>query len=149
MKVILLQDVRAQGKKGELISVSDGYARNFLIPKGLALEADAKALNEYKGKEDAKAHRAEVEKQEAIDIAAKIATLVVQIKNAAGGDGRLYGAITSKDIAEALKMQHHIVIDKRKLVIPDPIKSFGTYVLDVKLYPEVTGKLTVVVNKED
>lgn len=149
MKVILLQDVRAQGKKGELITVSDGYARNFLIPKGLALEADAKALNEYKGKEDAKAHRAEVEKQEAVDTAAKISSLVVQIKNAAGGDGRLYGAVTSKDIVEALKMQHHIVIDKHKLVISDPIKSFGTYVLDVKLYPEVTGKLTVVVNKED
>jgi len=148
MKVILLQDVKAQGKKGELINVSDGYARNFLIPKGLALEADTKALNEYKGREEAKAHHAEVEKKEAIELAEKLNSLIVQIKNAAGGDGRLYGAITSKDIVEALKMQHHIVIDKRKLVIPDPIKAFGTFIIDVKLYPEVTGRLTVVVNKE-
>ena len=149
MKVILLQDVRAQGKKGDLITVSDGYARNFLLPKGLALEADSKALNEYKGREEAMKHRAEVEKQEALEQAEKLRTLVVKIENASGGDGRLYGAITSKDIVEALKMQHHIVLDKRKLVIPEPIKSFGTYILDVKLYPEITGKLTVVVTKTE
>ncbi len=148
MKVILLQDVKAQGKKGELVTVSDGYARNFLIPKGLALEADAKAINDYKGREESIKHKAEVEKKEAIEIAEKLNSLVVEIKNAAGGDGRLYGAITSKDIVEALKMQHHIVIDKRKLVIPDPIKSFGNFTIDVKLYPEVTGRLTLKVDKE-
>lgn len=149
MKVILLQDVRAQGKKGELIDVSDGYARNFLLPKKLALEADPKTLNDYRGREEAAKHRAETEKAEALELASQLQSMVVKIENAAGGDGRLYGAVTAKDIAEALKMQHHVVIDKRKIVIPDPIKAFGDYTLDVKLYPEVTGKLTVIISKAE
>ena len=146
MKVVLLADVKSQGKKGDLINVSDGYARNFLFPKGLAAEADAKALNELKMKEEARLHKIEVDKAAARETAEKLAAVVVKIKSQAGADGRLYGAVTAKDIAEALASSHKITIDKRKIQLDSAIKAFGTYVLDVKLYPEIVGKIHVVIS---
>ena len=145
MKVVLLQDVKGQGKKGDIVNVSDGYARNFLFPKKLAVPADAKALNEARGKEEARLHKIEVEKAEANATAAKLAASPVKLTCQAGGDGRLYGSITSKDIAEELKRAYGVDIDKRKIQLDAPIKAYGTYQLDVKLYPEIVGKLTVVV----
>ncbi len=146
MKVILTQDVKGQGKKDQMVNVSDGYARNFLLPKGLAIPADAKSINEMKNKEAAAQHKIEVEKQAARDTAAKLASVVVKLKADAGTDGRIYGSVTSKDVAEGLEKQHGIAVDKRKIVLNDPIKAFGTYQLDVKLYPEIAGKITVVVS---
>ena len=146
MKVVLLQDVKAQGKKGDLINVSDGYARNFLFPKGLAAEADAKVMNELKSKEEARLHKIEEEKAAAHAIAEKLTGIVVKLKSTAGADGRLYGSITAKDIAEELAKAHSITIDKRKIVMDGPIRAFGTYSLDVKLYTEISGKINVVVS---
>lgn len=148
MKVILTQDVKAQGKKGDLINVSDGYARNFLLKKGLAVEADAKALNELKNKEAARLHRIEVEKAEAKETAEKLTGLLVKIKARAGDDGRLFGSVTSADIAEKLKEQFDVTVDKRKISLSEPIKTFGTHTVDIKLYPEISGKVNVLVSSE-
>lgn len=145
MKVVLLQDVKGQGKKDQIIDVSDGYARNFLFPKKLAAVADAKVLNDIKNKEAAKARKIELEKQAARDTAAKFEGIIVKIKVREGADGRLYGSVTTKDIAEALAEQFGIEIDKRKIVLDEQIKAYGTYTLDVKLYPEISGKLNVLV----
>ena len=145
MKVILTQDVKAQGKKGDIINVSDGYARNFLLPKGLAVEADAKALNDQKNKDAAKQHKIDVEIAEAKEIAEKLSGVKVVIKATSGSDSRLYGAVTVKEISESLAEQFGIVIDKRKIVLDKPIKNYGEYTLDVKLYTKVTGKLAVSV----
>lgn len=145
MKVLLLQDVKGQGKKDQIIDVSDGYARNFLFPKKLAVVADNKAINEVKNKEASKQYKIETEKANARAIATKLSEVVVKISVNAGTDGRLYGSITSKDIAEALAKQHGITIDKRKIVMPDPIKAYGTYNFDVRLYTEITGKVKVTV----
>ncbi len=145
MKVLLLQDVKGQGKKDQIVDVSDGYARNFLFPKKLAVVADNKALNEVKNKEASKQYKIETEKAAAREIAAKLAEVTVKFAVNAGADGRLYGSITSKDIAEALAKQHKITIDKRKIVMPDPIKAYGTYNFDVRLYPEIVGKVKVTV----
>ena len=146
MKVVLLQDVKSQGKKGDLVNVSDGYARNFLFQKGLAAEADAKAMNEIKTKEEARLHKIEVEKAAARETAEKLSAVTVKLTSTAGADGRLYGSITTKDIAEAVEKQHGIAVDKRKIQLDGTIKAFGTYVLDVKLYPEITGKINLVVS---
>ncbi len=147
MKVVLLQDVKGQGKKDDLINVSDGYARNFLFPRKLAVEADAKVLNDIKNKEAARERKIELEKKAARETAEKLQTIVVKIKVQPGnaGDGRFYGSVTTKDIGEALAAQHGIDIDRRKIVLSDPIKAYGTYSVDVKLYPEITGKINVVV----
>jgi len=146
MKVVLLQDVKAQGKKGELINVSDGYARNFLFPKGLAVEADAKIMSELKSKEEARLHKIEEEKAAARAVAEKLTGVVVKLKSTAGADGRLYGSVTAKDIAEALEKDHGITVDKRKIDMDGPIRAFGSYALDVKLYTDVSGKINVVVS---
>jgi len=146
MKVVFLADVKGQGKKDQIKEVSDGYARNFLIPKKLAAPADAKVMNEIKNKEASKLHKIEVEKAEANALAEKLKTVTVKITAQAGADGRLYGSVTSKDIVEALEKQHGIVIDKRKLNLPDPIKAFGVYAIDVKLYTEISGKVNVSVS---
>ncbi|NLE13709.1 MAG: 50S ribosomal protein L9 [Clostridiales bacterium] len=148
MKVILTQDVRAQGKKGELINVSDGYARNYLLPRGLAIEADSAALTELKNREAAAARKKEIERAAALEMAEKLKSAVVRITNASGADGKLYGAVTAIDIANAAKEQLGLELDRRKLVLPEPIKSHGTYVIDVKLYPQISGKLSVVVCDE-
>ena len=147
MKVVLLQDVKGQGKKDDLIEVSDGYARNFLLPRKLAVVADAAILNDIKNKEAARLRKIELEKADARALAAKLQTLVVKIKVQAGaqGDNRIYGSVTTKDIAEALAAQHGIQLDKRKIVLDEAIKNYGSYTLDVKLYPEISGKIYIVV----
>ena len=146
MKVILLQDVKGSGKKDQMIEVSDGYARNFLIPKKLAIPADAKAINEMKNKEASKLHKIETEKAEARAIADQLSKITVKIICTAGSDGRLYGSVTSKDIADNLEKNYKVTIDKRKIMLSDPIKAFGTYTVDVKLYTEIIGKINVVVS---
>ncbi len=145
MKVILLADVKGQGKKNDVIEVSDGYGKNFLIPRKLAKPADAQSLNDVKVKEAARIYRIETEKKEAQALAEKLKAIQVKIPASSGGDGRLYGAITSKDIVEKLKADTGIDIDKRKLAMGDPIKAYGKYEVEVKLYSEVTGKINLLV----
>lgn len=147
MKVILTQDVKAQGKKGQLINVSDGYARNYLIPRGLAIEATGAALNDLKNKESARKHQIEVETAEANATREKLESVLVKIEASGGADGRLYGSVTSKDVAEALEAQTGIVIDRRKIEM-DGIKAYGSYSFDVKLYSGVVGKINVVVTEK-
>ena len=147
MKVVLLQDVKGQGKKGEIVNVSDGYARNFLFPKKLATEATASALNDLKGKNEAFAYKKETELNAAKEMQAKLAELSVTISAKAGANDRLFGSVTNKDVAEALLNQHHIKIDKRRFEMQD-IKNAGTYTVSVKLYPEINGELKVVVKAQ-
>ena len=148
MKVVLLQDVKGQGKKGTVVEVSDGYARNFLLPKKLATQADNSVLNDIKNKEAAKQHRMEEEKAAARKTAKELESLLVKIATQAGADGRLYGAVTSQDIANALETQHGVKVDKRKITIDEPIKAFGSYEIRAKLGYEVSGKFTVTVAEE-
>ena len=145
MKVVLLQDVKGQGKKNDIIEVSDGYARNFLLPRKLAVEATNKVLNEIKGQNTAKAHKLEVELAEARALAAKLDTVLVKITASSGADNRLYGSITAKDISERLEADHGLVVDKRKIQLPTAIRAYGRYDLDVKLYTDVTAKVHVLV----
>ena len=147
MKVILLADVKGQGKKDQVVEVSDGYARNFLFPKKLAVLADAKATNELRGKEEAKQYRIEEERKAAKALAEKLAGVTVKIKATSGADGRLYGAVTAKVIAEALEKDFSIKVDKRKMNLNDSIKAHGTYSVEVKLYAEISGKFSVVVHE--
>jgi len=146
MKVVLLKDVKSQGKKDDLINVSDGYARNYLIPRGLAVEADSKALNEIKNREAAKKHKIELEIAAANETKAKLEGVVVKVRGKAGADGKLFGSVTSADIAEELLKQHGIEVDRKKIVIDNPVKAFGTYAFNVKLYPEIIGVINVVVS---
>ena len=148
MKVIFLTDVKGQGKKNQVLEVSDGYAKNFLIPRKLAKPADAQSLNDVKVKAEAMEYRIATERKEAQALAAKLKEIVVVIKAPGGSDSRLYGSITSKDISDALKASHNIDIDKRKISLADPIKAYGTYQADVKLYTEVGGKITVRVERQ-
>ena len=149
MKVILTQDVKGQGKKDQIVEVSDGYARNFLLPKKLAIPADASAVNVVKSKEASKQHKLDVEKKQAQDIAEKLKSITVTFVYAAGPDKRLYGSVTSKDIAEALKKEHNIDIDKRKIILNENIKSFGSFTADVKLFTDVVGKINIKVTGKD
>jgi large subunit ribosomal protein L9 len=145
MKVILLADVKGQGKKNDVIEVSDGYGKNFLIPRKLAKVADAQSLNDVKTKEDARLHRIETERNEAKALAEKLKGLQVKIPATSGADGRLYGAITTKDVSEALAAQFGITIDKKKLVMSELIKTYGKFEVEAKLYTEVVGKVNVLV----
>ena len=145
MKVLLKADVRSQGKNGEIINVSDGYARNFLFPRGLAVIADAKAENEVRTKKEAEIHKIEYEKQKAVDLSEKLSAVTLKIASTAAPDGKLYGSVTAATIAEHLKSKENIDIDKRRINLDEHIKSFGTYTVEVKVYPEVTANLTVVV----
>lgn len=148
MKVILCADVKGQGKKDQIVEVSDGYARNFLFPKKLAIPADAKGLNEAKNKEASKQHKIDVEKQNALDTAAKLEKIKVVFEYAQGPDKKLYGSVTAKDIAEELQKKHNIIIDKRKINLTAPIKSFGETTVEVKLYTNITGKIKVEVTSK-
>ena len=148
MKVILLADGKGQGKKNEVIEVSDGYGKNFLIPRKLAKLADAQSVNDAKTKESARLYRLETEKKDAQELAEKLKKITVTIKASCGGDGRLYGSVTAKDISERLAADYGITLDKRKLVVKDPIKAYGKYALEVRLYPEVTGTLNLLVTAE-
>lgn len=147
MKVLLLTDVKGQGKKDQIVDVSDGYARNFLFPKKLAVAADAKVLSEAKSKEESKQFKLKEEKAAAKELADKLSKLTVKITASSGADGRLYGSVTTKDIADALNNQHKIEIDKRKLSLAENIKSYGTYDVEVKVYPEISAKLKVTVSE--
>ena len=145
MKLILTQDVKGQGKKDQVVDVSDGYARNFLLPRGLAVPADAKAMSEIKNREASKQHKIDTERAAAKETAQKLSEITVKIVTSGGTDGRLYGSVTAKDIAEALEKQFKITVDKRKLALSENIKTFGTYIVDVKLYTDVSGKVKVAV----
>ena len=145
MKVILTQDVKGQGKKDQVVEVSDGYARNFLLPKKLAIPADAKAMNEIKNKEASLKHKIDTERAEAKALAEKLEGITLKLVCKSGADGRLYGAVTAKDIADALAKDHGLSVDKRKITIPEPIKTYGKFQLDVKLYTDVSGKIHLLV----
>ena len=145
MKVILKQDVKNQGKKGELIEVSEGYGRNYLIPRGLAEIATADNLNVLRQADEAKARRTALEQEAARDAAAKLKECTVVVKAKAGSGGRLFGAVTAKEISDSLKAQHGIDVAKNKIVMDEAIKSFGTYKVKAKLYPEISGEITVQV----
>ncbi len=147
MKVVLKQDVKSIGKKDELHEVSDGYARNYLLPRGLAVEADAAAVNEVRTKAAAVEHRAAQELAAAQKLAKKIDGRTVTLKAKAGQGGRLFGSVTAKDIAETLARETGEQIDKRKIVMDGDIKNFGAYTIEVKVYPKVAAKLTVRVEE--
>ena len=148
MKVILQQDVKGQGKKGQLVEVSDGYARNFLLPRKLAVEASADAMNTMKLQEKAKLAKQAAEKAEAEAVAEKLKGCQVKLSAKAGAGGKLFGSITSKEIAEGLKSQHGIEINKSKIVQDEPIKTFGAFQLKAKLGYEVVGTVYVLVVEE-
>ena len=146
MKVILLCDVKGQGKKDQIVNVSDGYARNFLFPRKLAAEANSQAMTELKNREDSKKHKIEVETQQAKASADKISGKTVKVTAKAGQGGRLFGSVTAKEIAAVMKTQFGIDIDKRKITVDD-IKAFGTYPATVKLYQGVTAEFSVTVTE--
>lgn len=148
MKVILKQDVKGLGKKESMVEVSDGYARNFLFPKGLAVEATATNVNVMNTKKEAEKNKKDRELAAAKALAGKINETTVVIKTKAGENGKLFGSITSKDISEKLKAQHKLDVDKKKINLEDAIKSIGTTTVDVKLYPGVSAKLTVKIELE-
>lgn len=148
MKVILTKDLKGSGKKGELVKVSDGYARNFLLPKGFAVEASTQAMAELKAKEDAAEHHAAVEKQTAMDVAKKLKDQSVKFTAKAGANGKLFGSVTAKEISEELKKQFGCEVDKRKISLDADIKAFGTYKAVVKLHQGITANIKVVVGEE-
>lgn len=148
MKVILTADVKGQGKKDQMVEVSDGYARNFLFPKKLAVPADAKSMNEIKNKEASKQHKIEVERAQAKDIAKKLEDITLVFEYAAGADSKLYGSVTNKDISDKLKSAYGIDVDKRKISLSEPIKSFGSFTADAKLYTDVSAKIKLTVTSK-
>ena len=145
MKVILLQDVKGKGKKGQMIEVSDGYARNFMLPKKMAIEATADAINTMKMNDKATQERIAKEKAEALATSKKLRELTVTVTAKGGGNGRLFGSVTNAEVAEALEKQSGIKLDKRKIVLKDAIKYVGTYTATCKLGYEITAPLTVKV----
>ena len=147
MKVILLQDVKAKGKKGQMIEVSDGYARNFMLPRKLAIEATPDAVNTMRMNDKATQERIAKEKAEALAVSKKLRELTVTVTAKGGGAGKLFGSVTNLEIADALKAQTGITIDKRKIVIADPIKNVGTYTVTCKLGYEITAPLTVKIEE--
>ncbi len=147
MKVILLQDVKGKGKKGQMLEVSDGYARNFMLPKKLAIEATADAINTKNMNDKAAAERNAKERAEALEISRRIRELTVVVKAKGGGAGRLFGSVTTQEIADAMKATAGITLDKRKIVLADPIKSVGTYTVQCKLGFEITAPLTVKIEE--
>ena len=147
MKVILQQDVKGKGKKGQMIEVSDGYARNFLLPKKLALEATADHVNTMRMNDKATAERQAKEKAEAMALRDKLKDTVITVTAKGGGAGRLFGAVTSAEVADALAAQTGIAVDKRKIVMEDPIKNVGTYTLKLKLGYEISADLNIQVQE--
>lgn len=148
MKVILLQDVKGTGKKGELANVSDGYARNFLLPRKLAREADVQALNELKNAEQSKQHKIAVETAEAKANAEKLEGQVIEMTAKAGQGGRLFGSVTNKEVAAAVAQKFGIAVDKRKVVLESDIKAFGTYNCEIKLYTGICANIKVMVKEQ-
>lgn len=148
MKVILQSDVKGSGKKGELVNVSDGYARNFLLPKGLAIEANAQAMNELKNRAAAVQHKADTEKKEAEALGEKIKGKTIKRTAKAGAGGKLFGAVTTKEIAEDLQKQFGAAVDKKKITLENEIKSFGTFSAEVRLHPDVKVSFFVSISEE-
>lgn len=147
MEVILQQDVKNLGKKGDTVKVAEGYARNFLIPRGMAVEATASNLKQLQQEKKVKAQKAKREEAEARDLAKKLEAQPIVIKAKTGDSGKLFGSVTSNDIVEALEKKN-ISIDKRKIQLPEPIKTLGSYTIPVKLYPGVTADLAVRIEGE-
>ena len=147
MKVILLQDVRGKGKKGQMLEVSDGYARNFMLPKKIAIEATPDAINTMRMNDKAAAAQPAKERAEAMEISKKLRELTVTVTAKGGGAGKLFGSVTNQEIADALKAATGITLDKRKIVIPDPIKNVGTYTVTCKLGYEISAPLTVKIQE--
>lgn len=146
MKVVLKQDVKGKGKAGQLVNVSDGYARNFLFPRELAVPADNQIMNEIRSKEESAQYHARVEKEAALEAAENLKGKTLKITARAGTAGRLFGSVTTKEVAEALKAQFGIEVDKRKISMDD-IKAFGSYAAEVKLHTGVVAKVTVMVTE--
>lgn len=146
MKVILTQDVKSLGKKGEMVSVADGYARNFLFPRGLAAQANAQAMTELKNREAAAVHKIAVDTQAAKDASSTLTGKTVRISAKAGQNGKLFGSVTAKEVAEAIKKQFGVETDKRKISMED-IKAFGTYEAEIKLYQGISAKIYVQVSE--
>ena len=147
MKVILLQDVKGKGKKGQMLEVSDGYARNFMLPKKIAIEATPDAINTMRMHDKAAAEKAAKERAEAMEISKKLRELTVTVTAKGGGAGKLFGSVTNQEIADALKAATGITLDKRKIVIADPIKNVGTYTVTCKLGYEISAPLTVKIQE--
>lgn len=148
MKVVLLMDVKGHGKKGDVVEASDGYARNFLLPKKMAEIATADVLNNLKGKNEAAAYHKQQEIEKAKEIAKSLEGAKIVLTGKAGDNGKLFGKITNQNVADAIKFQLHHVIDKRKIVLPDGIKAIGETTVEIKVYPEISAKITVVVNPQ-
>ncbi len=147
MKVILLQDVKGKGKKGQMLEVSDGYARNYMLPRKLAIEATADAVNTMRMNDKAAAEKAAKERAEALEISKQLRAMTVVVTAKGGGAGRLFGSVTNQEIADALKKQSGITLDKRKIVMGDTIKNVGTYTVNCKLGYEITAPLTVKIEE--
>ncbi len=147
MKVILLQDVKGKGKKGQMLEVSDGYARNFMLPKKMAIEATPDAINTMRMNDKATQERIAREKAKALAVSKKLRELTVTVTAKGGGNGRLFGSITNQEIADALAKQAGIKLDKRKIVISDPIKNVGSYTVNCKLGYEITAPLSVKIQE--
>lgn len=147
MKVILLQDVKGKGKKGQMLEVSDGYARNYMLPRKMAVEATADAVNTMRMNDKAAAEKAAKERAAALETAGKLKNMTLTVTAKGGGNGRLFGSVTNQEIADALKAQSGIVLDKRKIVLSDPIKNVGTYTVTCKLGYEISQQLTVKIEE--
>ena len=147
MKVILLQDVKGKGKKGQMLEVSDGYARNYMLPRKIAVEATADAINTMRMNDKAAAEKAAKERAEALEISKKLRDMTLVVTAKGGGAGKLFGSVTNQEIADALKAKTGIALDKRKIVISDSIKNVGTYTVQCKLGYEITAPLTVKIEE--
>ena len=147
MKVILLQDVKGKGKKGQMLEMSDGYARNYLLPRKLAMEATPDAINTMRMNDKAAAEKAAKERAEAMEISKKLRDMTLVVTAKGGGAGKLFGSVTNQEIADALKEKSGIALDKRKIVLSDPIKNVGTYTVQCKLGYEITAPLTVKIEE--
>ncbi len=145
MKVILLQDIKGVGKKDQIINANDGYARNYLFPKKLAVEATVGNLGNLKAKQESNQYRKDMQKEEAIKLADKLKNIILTIKVKAGDNGKIFGGVTAKEIAENLKTQYNIEVDKKKINLAETIKVVGTKTVDIKLYEGVIGKLKIEV----
>ena len=147
MKVILLQDVKGKGKKGQMLEVSDGYARNYMLPRKIAMEATADAVNTMRMNDKAAAERAAKERAEAVETSKRLRDMILVVTAKGGGAGKLFGSVTNQEIADALKAKTGIALDKRKIVIADPIKTVGTYTVTCKLGYEISAPLTVKIEE--
>jgi large subunit ribosomal protein L9 len=148
MEVILLKDVKGQGKKGEVIKVSDGYARNFLLPKGLAVQATEQGKKRVNEHNALMLRKKQTEEAAAKKQAERISALQVEFAVKAGENGKLFGSVTAKDISEALEKQHRISVDKKKVVLPEPIRNIGEYKVEIKVYPEISAQLNVIIKQQ-